>query len=253
MKRKFALAALLPLLSIVAQASTTAPSQPEPFENGWQIAAGTMNVAYGPYCTMQTGFPVLLDPTDKIDEAKDVLRLQLNDLFRKSAEVDLANFKSYAGQTLECGNAGSASVQMTQDWSLAYHDSELVSISYDVYSYTGGAHGMEYVRSLNMGLASGRVYALSDILTRQAIDPIVGFVKNALTAQNRYDEDFFKFWLENIKSVDDLAAFTFDAKGITLHFAPYAVGPYAMGPSDVSIPWTFLKPYELQGSPFNKF
>lgn len=100
----------------------------------------------------------------------------------------------------------------------------------------GAAHGMSEIQKLNFDLATGRLIALDDLFKagyRPALTPIV---KRLFEAENgkidlEYNSEGFKLSNE----------FAIQRNGILFQYGYYEIGPYAMGPPSVLVPWKEIR------------
>ncbi len=115
----------------------------------------------------------------------------------------------------------------------------LLSILYTVADYwSGAAHPNQYARVLNFNLIVGQEIALADLFLPgsnflQVIsDYCVADLKN---------QDRLMFEAGALPTTDNYQNWNITPQGLLISFDPYQVGPYAMGPSSVTIPYTDLK------------
>ncbi|UNU73319.1 RsiV family protein [Moraxella nasovis] len=112
--------------------------------------------------------------------------------------------------------------------------------------YLGGAHGMQSETYLVYDLDLGSRIQLYDIEKDDLIDSELSLYTLATDA---YD-DYLKQQLEDSQSIEQHKSdypleltedFYFDEQGLILHYNPYRLGPYAMGPIELIIPYRSLK------------
>ncbi len=125
-----------------------------------------------------------------------------------------------------------------------YHYSPaLVSAALTVYTFTGGAHGMSWTLTQNLRLEDGKTapLALSALFREdsgylQAISNhcIAGLKKQE--ASNVVNGNITEF------AGEDLSSFVISRAGLTVFFAPYAVGCYAEGSFEVTVPFETISP-----------
>lgn len=149
---------------------------------------------------------------------------------------------------------------------VAFGNEALLSTEMNFSSYTGGAHGFAWTEGhlynaktgtklglgaliLNFKNNSDSVKALTDYiisdLQKQKVK--AGWLKKGekdewITAIKPKTEWLKQFTLYGSKTQLDKAG------GITILYAPYAVGPYAAGPYEVKIPGWALAPYLRTGA-----
>ncbi|MEM1270177.1 MAG: DUF3298 and DUF4163 domain-containing protein [Bacteroidota bacterium] len=122
-------------------------------------------------------------------------------------------------------------------WSVRHASPNLVSLLSTGYWYTGGAHGNIAFESMTFAFENGRPRALrlADVFTDAStfVEMVSSYCLGDLKRQEApavMDGSVTAF------TVEDLQAFSLHPAGLTIHFAPYAVGPWAAGSYEVLIP-----------------
>jgi hypothetical protein len=123
---------------------------------------------------------------------------------------------------------------------IKYASERFVSILVPIYTYTGGAHGNTGFDALNLLKEEDDVRRLElrDVFTENAdLQPVLATVTEELEAREA------SFIVDGSVSLteQDLSIFTLSPKGITFHFAPYAVASYAEGIFEVTLPFDAIK------------
>lgn len=127
-----------------------------------------------------------------------------------------------------------------------YSNDKLVSVNFNYYSYTGGAHGLTTTLVLNYKTSDGKRIYLSDVFKKdsQYLDKISSYCAESLKESlskdgGMVDENWLKEGTapkqENYNSVG------FSEHGLVVTFAQYQVAPYAVGEQIVMIPYGELK------------
>lgn len=115
-----------------------------------------------------------------------------------------------------------------------------ISLEYSERRYTGGAHGMESVRLVTLDAATGEVVGIEDLVGEADLDAFADAVARAVRASRDLaaDADLAEagFWVEDgaLPRTDNVARVD---GGLRVHYDAYEIGPYAMGPTDVTVPW----------------
>lgn len=113
----------------------------------------------------------------------------------------------------------------------------VVSIAFDTYQYTGGAHPNHGTTLLNFRVDGARpaAFRLRDVLRPGKGDALLGLVRAKLATKKAG-------WPEQVQLAHlDNAAFTPD--GVTFHFDPYVAGCYAEGDYVVTLPWGLARQF----------
>lgn len=137
-------------------------------------------------------------------------------------------------------------------------DEKAVSIEYEGYTFSGGAHGMYCYASRNIDPATGEEIALSDVVKDQ--NKLNELLLKELDA--RYPdmaiterENLFGAYDMNVTATDLTKAaytFTLDPDGICFYFSTYDLGSYADGVQMVkllysAVPDLFVEDYSVSG------
>jgi hypothetical protein len=138
-------------------------------------------------------------------------------------------------------------------------DGHYVSIVRSDYMDTGGAHPNSDVNTILWDSAANKRISIRPFFTETAdsgptMKAMVKAVLTSLTAEKKKRDAGETATIEWFKSVEPrllkigavtLALSTEAGKssGLTFHYPPYAVGPYAEGEYVAFVPWESLKPY----------
>ncbi|WP_336882081.1 DUF3298 and DUF4163 domain-containing protein [Priestia koreensis] len=99
--------------------------------------------------------------------------------------------------------------------------------------YTGGAHGIYWLKSYNFDTNTGERYSLGTVINHKN-SAVQQYAFNYMMNQNgMFDVEK----LSDVK-IDESRPFYFQTSGIGIMFQPYEVGPYAAGTPAIFIPHT---------------
>lgn len=117
-----------------------------------------------------------------------------------------------------------------------------VSYKFDSYQFTGGAHGMTTVTTLNFDLSKKKLLQLSDLFARKAAVAESLSVISRSELRDILGDMLNEEMLENgtSKNLANFSRFMLAPRDLVIFFEPYAVAPYAAGVQVVSIPLTRL-------------
>jgi hypothetical protein len=135
-----------------------------------------------------------------------------------------------------------------------------ISILRDDYANTGGAHPNSYVNTILWDDAGKKRISIRPFFKETADGgPTLTAMRTAVIAALKAEKkergivddgaglDWYKELSASLLKIGPvtLAPSTEPGKsaGLTFHYEPYAVGPYAEGRFDVTVPWQELKPY----------
>ena len=115
----------------------------------------------------------------------------------------------------------------------------LLSVLYTVADYwSGAAHPNQFARVLNFNLITGQEITLADFFL-PGTDYLQAISDYCVTKLKKQDRLMFEAGAQ--PSADNYQNWNITPGGLQISFDPYQVGPYAMGPSTVSIPYMDLK------------
>ena len=111
------------------------------------------------------------------------------------------------------------------------------------YQFTGGAHGMSWVKGLNYSLETGQKLTLDDFFTPEQKAKLPTALTRLLCWQlGMADTDAARlsemgYYPENIKPTDN---FCVTSTGITFLYTPYEIGVYAVGMPRIEMPYSSI-------------
>jgi len=158
---------------------------------------------------------------------------EMTELFLKDYENTRTEFVDY-----------SLPWEINSTVSVIYNASSIVSFQSEFYHFTGGAHGMSGIYFANFNSQDGKRLTLSDLL-------VSGFEKEL----NRIADKLFRkdkdlspdanldeagFWFEGNKFSLN-GNFGIKNHGLVFYFNSYEIAPYAMGPTEIIVPYKEIK------------
>jgi hypothetical protein len=128
------------------------------------------------------------------------------------------------------------------NYSVKMNQNCYLSVYFDKYEYTGGAHGTTLRTSVTYGLQTGQKIRLQDLFRpgqnwrRLIIEQIM------LIADKRMSEDpvYFDNYRELIVKNFNENSFYLTPAGVVIYYQQYEVGPYAIGIVEFEIPYSDL-------------
>lgn len=104
---------------------------------------------------------------------------------------------------------------------------EILSIKFNYYQYTGGAHRNPYSLSYNIDLATGENLKLIDFLEKNNLTPaeVEAFIKSEIKkdSDNYFQGDY------GFQSLEEDQYYYLEDGELVIYFQPYAVAPYSTG------------------------
>ena len=131
---------------------------------------------------------------------------------------------------------------LTGMYSLDRPSPKVVSIIFNVYSYTGGAHGNLVISCRNYDLASGKRLEFADLFKdpEKALELMSAFARENLTRSLGEESDEEMIREGTAPDLRNFGELALTPAGITIQFQPYQVGPWSAGPQQVEMPLAAL-------------
>jgi hypothetical protein len=135
------------------------------------------------------------------------------------------------------GSVMAAGFDATTGSEIVYNDGKYLTLAINAHTYQGGAHGNHLEAINTFDAQTGRILTWDDLVTDKAA--VLALAEKKLRAeradvfQEGFDfDDTFKLILP--------AAYGLTKEGLFLYYVPYEIMPYAMGASEVMIPYEEL-------------
>ena len=126
---------------------------------------------------------------------------------------------------------------LTGLFELSRPSEDVVSVTFSVYSYTGGAHGNLEITCLNYDLRTGRRLDLADLFKdpEKALQLMSAWSQKELARSlgEDTDEDMIRDGVA--PDLRNFANLTLTPQGLRIEFQPYQVAPWAAGPQRVDL------------------
>lgn len=122
--------------------------------------------------------------------------------------------------------------ELNIQFEVAQYNEHLVTVVFDQYCFTGGAHGNTQFVNAVMDLKQNRIRTLTDFFQGNPLASIQTPVREQLKTQI----DFNDFIEDGTATLKDFEVFSLNDSTITFYFTPYQVAPYAYGSQKVSLP-----------------
>lgn len=128
--------------------------------------------------------------------------------------------------------------------SIAYKSEKVLNYRIDHYSYTGGAHGYQGVRSLIFNPETGKIINNEDLFTD--VNAFTQFAEKKFRTAYKIPEDTginsTGLMFENEK-FELPFTILFNEKGLLLYYNTYEAAYYADGPKELQLTYAELEPY----------
>lgn len=118
----------------------------------------------------------------------------------------------------------------------------IFSYGADIYTYTGGAHGMGFYLVKNYSLETGKPIHEEDFMIDDYFKPLCKMLLEAMIHQteNANTERELRKLGYSIEDIVPNDNFFVSEEGITYVYMPYEIAPYALGRTDIFLPWSVL-------------
>lgn len=126
---------------------------------------------------------------------------------------------------------------LTGMYSLERPSPTVVSIIFNVYSYTGGAHGNLIITCRNYDLATGRRLDFADLFKdpEKALELMSAWSRETLTRHLGEESDEEMIREGTAPDLRNFGELALTPGGVNIQFQPYQVGPWSAGPQQVEM------------------
>lgn len=136
--------------------------------------------------------------------------------------------------------------EQTGFFTLEKPNPDIASVTFNIYNYTGGAHGQIYICVLNYNLKTGQKLELADLFGKP--EKAIALMSEISAAQLRKNlgEDAEDEMIDDGTEAKEsnFANLSLLPDGIAVEFQPYQVGPWSIGQQHVDISLKELAPAE---------
>lgn len=126
--------------------------------------------------------------------------------------------------------------EISVDSKVTLQDQRLISIVFDSFSFTGGAHPNSYRMYLNFDLVTGSLLKNEELILDK--NGLMTLAEAKFKDSHNVPDSFSlekdgSFFLENDKDFFLPASMGFEGEEFVLFFNPYEIGPYVMGSTEL--------------------
>lgn len=135
------------------------------------------------------------------------------------------------------------SYQLMQVFEVTYNSLPIFSLYYDVYQYTGGAHGMTERAGNTWDLYKCKMLAMGDLFTRgyDYTAPIFKYIEaEALRRQASGEVQYFDGLVENLHKYFDEKNYYLSCQGLNVFYPLYSIAPYYVGIQVFTVPYSMF-------------
>ena len=138
-------------------------------------------------------------------------------------------FRSFTGDEKISENWSS---EMQVSYEEYFAKDGIVTVVFNIYQFTGGAHGNTFISSITMDSKNNRTLHLKDFVPQADFKNLQTITRKILSEKLDFDE----FIDDGTAKWSDFSSFAVTDTNIIFWFSPYQVAPYAYGLQKVIIP-----------------
>ncbi|MEM9290717.1 MAG: DUF3298 domain-containing protein [Acidobacteriota bacterium] len=124
-----------------------------------------------------------------------------------------------------------------------YQQPKLVSLGASYYQYGGGAHPNSALTLVSVNPLDGRRWTLPDLLQDGGEEQLRQRAEAQFRDFRRLEPDvdlaMKGFYFEDGFALND--NFAVQEEGLRFYYSPYEIAPYALGPTDILLPWAEIR------------
>ncbi len=123
-----------------------------------------------------------------------------------------------------------------QTFEVTYDDACIISLYFDNYQFTGGAHGTTARTSQTWNLRTGRVINLKELY--KCSGDYRSYIKNNIIEQIAENPDiYFENYAELVEQTFNIDSFYCTPEGVIVYFQQYDIAPYSSGIREFLLPY----------------
>jgi len=191
--------------------------------------------------------PASAEETKTIDVTNERLDITFAYPVLGQERID-ADLKKWAEETVaafvdeSAENASTIPYEMKGEYSLVRASDKTVTVVWNVWAFTGGAHGMLDITTFTYDAVTGQPLDLQSLFSNvdSALNVFSAYSMAALSEKlgDMYVEDMVKSGTS--PDLDNFSAVAPTSDGVRLFFQPYQVAPWAAGAQEVEVPLSEL-------------
>lgn len=204
----------------------------------------------------QASFPGITNKRILVDtEGKPHVSLWYPELGNSVIDADILKFveseaKAFNDEAAELSDDGEDKSVSDSSWDLSgiffvEHPSErALSVTFNTYIYSGGAHGNIGIDCLNYDLVNNRRLEFADLFKNPeaALELMSRLTAGKLVRSLGEDADDEMIAEGTSPTIENFKNLTLIANGVYVEFQPYQVGPWSIGPQRVELSLEELAP-----------
>ncbi len=191
-----------------------------------------------PFFKEQSHLNQIIEQEIKAGVGDFVMSERPNADYEALVDLFLQNHEDFKKEFPEASSPWSLSINIE----VAYKHANFISLATAINAYTGGAHPMHHRKYWNVSSSGKRVDDLDFFITdkarlREVAEQQFRTLKN-VSSDQKLSEVGYTFDEDQYSLSDN---FGFIETGMVIYYNSYEIGPYAMGPTELIIPYSDLK------------
>jgi len=139
-------------------------------------------------------------------------------------------------------NPRQARNELRANYTVSYASPRSFTVTYEIWTYTGGIHGNNDILTLSYDVESGQRLLFEDLVVAPdtALERLADYCSKTLrnTLGEYLDEAMLKSG--TAPELDNYSSFSLFPAGLRVHFQPYQVAPFVAGAQRVDVPLEIL-------------
>lgn len=215
----------------ISRESPAPTPEPENAALEQTIYPGVQNIHIqsGSYDSPRVSFNYPAFRVDAVDESLRVWAESITRSFEKEMRETFSPGGEKTDEYIAC--------EMTGLYSLERPSPKVVSIVFNIYSYTGGAHGNLAIICRNYDLASGKRLDFASLFKNpeKALEIMSAYSREALPKILGEESDDEMILYGTTPEMENFSELVLTPQGISIQFQPYQVGPWSAGPQQLEM------------------
>ena len=148
------------------------------------------------------------------------------------------------GNDADAGASGRPAFELWASYSISRPSDAAVSITFEIWNYTGASHGNLDILTLNYSLLTGQRLAFMDLFEKPetALELMSNWSRKELAPRLGSSTRASMLEAGTAPLVENFSSLTLTPQGICINFQPFQVAPWAAGVQKVEMPLEALLP-----------
>ena len=128
--------------------------------------------------------------------------------------------------------------ELRASYTVSHASSRSLTVTYEIWTYTGGIHGNNDIITLSYDVESGQRLLFEDLVaaTDTALERLAAYCSMILRSTLGEDLDEAMLKSGTAPELGNYSSFSLFPAGLRIHFQPYQVAPFVAGAQRVDVP-----------------